>query len=265
MLRAELGGEEFSKAEHRRGLLKLLDDRSPGPVERKHQNISAILIELGMAWIDGYKPLGNYQDLLFQVVEQQVGQDQILLALMRKDAESAFEPPKPDNSEDLLAALEDPPASVARAPYLDRVRERNVAPPRLNYLELEASNSAQGKAGEEWVLDFERARLRKAGKESLADRIEWVSRDTGDYLGFDIRSFEADGKDRLVEVKTTKRGKETPFFVSRNEVRVSREHDRAFHLYRLFRFARGPRLYTVSGALDRVCVLDPVEYEVRVG
>jgi hypothetical protein len=88
MLRAELSQEEFSKTEHRRNLIRLLDDRSEGSVERKHQNISAILIELGLPWIDGYKPLGNYQDLLFQVVEQQFEQDRILLELIRRDAQT---------------------------------------------------------------------------------------------------------------------------------------------------------------------------------
>ena len=99
----------------------------------------------------------------------------------------------------------------------------------------------------------------------MADRIEWVSDSKGDYSGFDIRSFESNGKDRLVEVKTTKGGKETPFFVSRNEVRVSREHGKAYYLYRLFRFQRGPRLYMLPGSLDRTCMLDPTTYEARVG
>ena len=37
---------------------------SNGAVERKFQNVSAILDEAGLPWIDGYKPLSNYQDEL---------------------------------------------------------------------------------------------------------------------------------------------------------------------------------------------------------
>lgn len=265
MLALELSDQPFNKREHNRNLQKLLQDRSAGSVERKHQNISAVLIELGYPWIDGYKPLGNYQELLLEVVREQVEEDQILLALIRKDAATVIAPAIPASTADILAALEDPPAGAPRVPYLDRVKERSVTPPRLNYLELEATNAKQGQAGEEWVVAFEQARLRKAGRDTLADKIEWVSRDAGDHFGFDIRSFETNGSDRLVEVKTTKRGKESPFFVTRNEVRVSRENGKAFHLYRLFRFSRGPRLYTVAGALDRSCVLDPTGYEARVG
>ena len=68
MLTMELTGQQFNKTNHRRNLIQLLDSRSEGAIERKHQNISAILIELGCPYISGYKPLGNYQELLFEVV-----------------------------------------------------------------------------------------------------------------------------------------------------------------------------------------------------
>ena len=72
MLGMELRGQPYNKAEHNRQLLQLLRNRPRGSVERKHQNISAILIELGYPYIDGYKPLGNYQQLLRSVVEQRL-------------------------------------------------------------------------------------------------------------------------------------------------------------------------------------------------
>ena len=72
MLAKELRGEPFNKAQHNRALQRMLDNRSRGSVERKHQNISAILIEAGFPYIDGYKPLGNYQDLLESVVHERL-------------------------------------------------------------------------------------------------------------------------------------------------------------------------------------------------
>ena len=54
MLEAELREAAFNKTRHRNTLLRLLNKRPPGAVERKHQNISAILIELGLPYIDGY-------------------------------------------------------------------------------------------------------------------------------------------------------------------------------------------------------------------
>ena len=60
MLAMELRDEPFNKAEHNRNLQKFLNNRTKGAVELKHQNISAVLIELGYPYIDGYKPRYNF-------------------------------------------------------------------------------------------------------------------------------------------------------------------------------------------------------------
>ncbi|MDA0219239.1 MAG: hypothetical protein O3B22_06595 [Proteobacteria bacterium] len=59
MLRMELAGESYVKS-HRNAALQELTGRSKGSIERKHQNISAVLQELCAPWVAGYKPLGNY-------------------------------------------------------------------------------------------------------------------------------------------------------------------------------------------------------------
>ena len=46
-LRAELLGEKYVNADHRRRLLPLLDGRSRPSVEWKYENVSAVLIEPG--------------------------------------------------------------------------------------------------------------------------------------------------------------------------------------------------------------------------
>jgi 5-methylcytosine-specific restriction protein A len=68
-----LNGEKYVKAHHRRELLKLLDGRTDAAVERKHQNISAILQKHGHPFIDGYKPLNAFQGLLEEVVLEEFG------------------------------------------------------------------------------------------------------------------------------------------------------------------------------------------------
>jgi len=47
MLTLQLARQVYNKTEHRRARLGRLSDRSHGSVELKHQNISAILSELG--------------------------------------------------------------------------------------------------------------------------------------------------------------------------------------------------------------------------
>ena len=56
MLSHQLHSTPYNKADHNRRLGHLLNNRSRGSIEFKHQNISAILIELGYPYIEGYKP-----------------------------------------------------------------------------------------------------------------------------------------------------------------------------------------------------------------
>jgi hypothetical protein len=71
MLRAEVEGRRYVKADHWRALGPQLNSRTKGAIEQKHMNISAILQELGYPFIAGYKPLRNYQRLLREKVEEQ--------------------------------------------------------------------------------------------------------------------------------------------------------------------------------------------------
>lgn len=76
-------------------------------------------------------------------------------------------------------------------------------------------------AGELFVAEFESRRLHALGLSRLSERVEHVSRTRGDGLGYDVLSFDADGRERYIEVKTTAFGQETPFYVSRNELACS--------------------------------------------
>jgi hypothetical protein len=260
MLELELRGEPVNKTEHRRRLTPLLNGRSDGSIEFKHANISAALIDLGFTYVDGYKPRSNYQDDLLAVIEEQMATRPALAALLRYQAS---EPAAVPSVENLLARMENPP-SPKEAPSGRAHDARPQKPVKVNYLALEASNASLGRAGEEFVVNYERARLIHAGKGKLADRVEHVSLTQGDGLGFDVRSFEANGGDRLIEVKTTTYGKYIPFFVTRNELQVSRDEADAYQLYRLFHFRRDPRLFSLPGSLDKTCDLDPAVYTARV-
>jgi hypothetical protein len=260
MLSKELTGVAMNKTEHRKRLAARLDERSHTAIENKHQNISSILIELGSPHVTGYKPLGNYQKLLFEVVANRLQSSPGLADLIAKavgeqaifravpDILSRLESPIPAGEQDLIGEIE--PESAAW--------RRNF--PRVDYLEREARNASLGLAGEHFAIAFERARLMARGRATLADRIQHVSVENGDGAGFDILSFEEDGRDRYIEVKTTAFGKPTPFFVTKNEVRFSRAQDEQFHLYRVFQFRKNPRLYSLAGSLEQSARLTATQF-----
>jgi hypothetical protein len=261
MLRLELAGRRYNKTERRRALMELLNNRSDGSVETKHQNISAVLIEMGIPYIDGYKPRFNYQrSLLPAVVTGYLRNNPEVQALFQADSEVT---PTIPTVQDFLAAMEAPPVpDERRAPSV--AKENTIYNPAgVNYLEREARNQSLGEAGEQFVINFERARLIHAGKEAFADRIEQVSAIIGPSAGFDIRSFEKNGSDRFIEAKTTKYGKNTPVFVTPNELRFSRENAPHYYLYRIFRFREDPRLFALQGHLEERCILEPSEFIAR--
>jgi hypothetical protein len=68
MLDKEVRGEPYTKAAVVRQVEALLPARTPGSIERKFANISAVLDETGIAPIPGYKGLRHYQGELARVV-----------------------------------------------------------------------------------------------------------------------------------------------------------------------------------------------------
>src|SRR5450631_2795706 len=69
MLTAELSGRPYVKSRHSADLMERIG-RTHRSVEFKHQNISAVLDELGMPWIPGYKPKRNYQAAIFDAIDR---------------------------------------------------------------------------------------------------------------------------------------------------------------------------------------------------
>lgn len=263
MLRLELTGRTYNKTQHRRALKERLKNRSDGSVELKHQNISAVLIEMGIQWIDGYKPRSNYQRrLLPEAVEDYLRNNPELQVLFKADAEKS---PSIPSVEDFLAVMEAPPKPEPKKPSLVRQERAIYNPDGVNYLEMEAKNQSLGEAGEQFVINFERARLIHAGREVLAGRIEQISATVGPSAGYDILSFEESGKDRYIEAKTTKYGKNTPFFVTPNELSFSRENASSYFLYRVFKFRAEPRVFSLQGYLRDQCVLKPSQYLASLG
>src|SRR5271163_1040640 len=69
MLAADLAGRSYVKSRHSEALMARIG-RTHRSVEFKHQNISAVLDELGLPWIPGYKPKRNYQNAIFGAIER---------------------------------------------------------------------------------------------------------------------------------------------------------------------------------------------------
>lgn len=252
MLEAEQAGRSYVKTMHSAAVMAAIG-RTHRSVEFKHMNISAVLQEIGLPTISGYKAKANYQRSIFPAIDRYLSANPQVIAPPVVGFDLAVaEPP--------VIFLEPPPA----------VRDENPRPAELERLvrkfdpsERDFRNRELGKAGEALILDAERQRLRACDRPDLARHVRWVSQEDGDGAGFDIHSFEHDGSDRLLEVKTTRGGQTTPFYLTRNEKAFSEERAEAFKLVRLYQFGRAPRMFELVPPLEAAVRLSAHTYEAR--
>lgn len=241
MLSDELSGRSYNKAAHNRTLQEQVG-RSRGSIEFKLSNVSAACVGLGLPIIKGYQPRFNFQMSLAEAVSRWLAQHpEWEIALHRKNTRQMAEP-------DTLF--------VGVAPTM-----RNTLPPeemeqiqriarRFDVAGRDERNRALGYAGEERVFHHERQILVQSGREDLARRVRWVSKEDGDGVGYDIFSFTSEGRERLIEVKTTNGWERTPFHISRNEIKVAEERRDNWYLFRLYEFAREPKAFELRPPLD---------------
>jgi hypothetical protein len=266
MLDAELNLENYKKSDHRKALIPLLDGRSKGSVEFKHQNVSSVLVELGLPYIDGYKPRGNYQSLLAKEVESFL--DERPGFLEKLAAAPVLNPSHVSqrSSPELNKIIVDPPEQKFATPSrTDDKPWLSMRGQKIDFAERDAANRRLAKLKEEFVFTLERHRLKEAGRDDLALKVQWVAQTIGDGLGFDILSFDdADDSERMLEVKATGLGKFFPFYVTANEVRCSDDVPDQYHLFRVFDMGREPRIYILHGSLKILCQLEPVLFRAVI-
>ncbi len=264
MLEAELLDKSYKKSEHRKLLVPQLAGRSEGSVEFKHQNISAVLVEHGLPYIEGYKPRGNFQSLLESEVDSFLDENPNVLERLAAAPSLNLTEPKILITPDFGKVIVDPPEKITHPkpttkPWLSRKGKR------IDFAERDARNRQLGSLAEQFVFDLERYRLNLAGRDDLAQKVLWASKDIGDGLGFDILSFdETNDSERMLEVKATGLGKFFPFYVTSNELRCSEDIPDQFQLFRVFDFGGSPRLYILHGSLSQLCQLDPVLYRATL-
>ena len=107
----------------------------------------------------------------------------------------------------------------------------------MRVLELQRRRAIEA---ENYVMDLEIERLTRGSRPDLAGLVErMAARDVA--AGYDIRSFELDGSDRLIEVKSST-GTNLKFVLSRNERRFLEEHDSTAWIYFVPRVQELPSL-----------------------
>lgn len=153
---------------------------------------------------------------------------------------------------------------IVPAPKNKRDKQSNPSTPStIDYTEREIRNRSLGLEGELFILKNEIEFLKSKGKDDLAERVQHVSVEIGDGLGYDILSFDLSGKEKRIEVKTTRSNISRPFYLTRNELEFSSKNAEIYHLYRLFDFdskLNVGKYYVIKGNLVDSLDLEPILY-----
>lgn len=261
MLNLESQGVAYNKSAHNGQLQQRIPARSTGSIEFKHGNISAVLAELGLPYILGYKPRSNVQDLLRKMVQEHIERHRASLLEVMDN----YDVLTPSGAQQFRGVLIDTPIVERYTPTALKVRTAK----KFDYAAREDRNRLLGRNGEAWAVEYEKVRLGDDNRIDLANKIDWVSDRIGDGLGYDILSYDSSKgatteQSRFIEVKTTNSGAANPFIVTCNEVEFSEEQEDAFCLYRIFNFAKKPHLFILRGPLRAHVELEPLDYKARL-
>lgn len=125
-------------------------------------------------------------------------------------------------------------------PILDETKTKAVTTTQPNgfvayevdYIQKALRNEVVGGAGEQFIKKIEQERLRNSGNDNLAAQVVKQM----DGLGYDLLSFETDGRLRYIEVKTTTGNYDSMFYITRNEVHFKDKFKDSYFIYRVYNF-----------------------------
>lgn len=135
-------------------------------------------------------------------------------------------------------------------------KPRKITPEEL--LELQRIMAENGRLGEEFVVAAERKRLRKKGLPAFAEKVQWISQESVGE-GYDIVSFESDGTEKYIEVKSTV-GTRNTFEMSDNEWSTACRLKDQYYICRVvnvrkkarLRYERNPQLLEQQGKVTKI-------------
>ena len=125
-----------------------------------------------------------------------------------------------------------------------------------------------GRAGEEYVFKFEYNKLVKAGRQDLAQKIVKQYEILNDFPGYDIKSFNKNGDEIYIEVKSTKSEVKSYFEISRNEVEASEKLKDQYFIYHVVDVLKNPKIMkSIQNPSKKIekgeILIDPFMYQLR--
>jgi hypothetical protein len=222
--------------------------RTEGAVDYKFQNIDAVLLKHGLPrMMNGVAE--NIQRLLEFVVLDPLARRSAAFGAVAEHI------PTVPGGQNVFVPV--PQMFPSNRKAVDDTKGPRI---QIDFAGRDARNRKLGYSGEEWVVALEQQRLKDRGFSALAEAVRWTAKDDGDGLGYDILSFDEQGQEKYIEVKTTNAGATTPFFITPNELAFADQSGAASCLYRVFDFGGEPKIFVLEGPLTTKLQLETRVY-----
>jgi len=149
--------------------------------------------------------------------------------------------------------------------------ERKETKPLGKVVDFEKENKINkllGNRGEEIVFNLEKRHLESIGKQELANKIKWVSKED-DSLGYDILSFEENGEEKYIEVKSTSQSENcnANFLISSNQYSKAKRI-KNYYFYIVFNTkGKEPKIWKIKELLqyeNKGLTLTPISFRVII-
>lgn len=178
---------------------------------------------------------------------------------------SVLDEPITEVAEEIELNIADNPTMVSKNKSIsNKVRAKED----INYSEQQTISQKIGDRGEELVLRNEIEKTTEWGlpNETLS-KVRRVSLESDDY-GFDILSFDQEGNERYLEVKTTKtNGKNFSFILTRNEFETAKYYGKRYSFVIVFDILSNPRIWYMGNPFVEEpykVKIQPTQYRVDI-
>jgi len=120
-----------------------------------------------------------------------------------------------------------------------------------------------GDAGEELVKRYEKERLKAKNMHAESLLVAIVK----DGLGYDVLSFDDNGNEKYIEVKTTTGSAINPFYLTENEFAFMKSHVISYSIYRVYNYDEennSGEFFELSHDVENQLLMQPVQYKVYI-
>jgi len=143
-----------------------------------------------------------------------------------------------------------------------KTRKQRIYGRKIDFITKSKRDAAVGLRGEELVVYYEQKTLNNLGLSELANKVKWVAKEADGY-GYDVLSFDENGNEKYIEVKTTTiKTHKQPFDISQNEVKTSKDKRDQYWIYRIYNVENEqPKFYKTQGDVSNLFDLEPTSFK----